>query len=35
VIGFENVAFFKLKESNEYASRVTDLLVSGEKVVGA
>ena len=35
MIDFKNGGFFKLKENNEYASRVTDLLVAGEKVVGA
>jgi hypothetical protein len=35
MIDFNNAAFFKLKESNEYASRVTPLLSPGEKVLAA
>lgn len=35
MIDFKNGAFFKLKENNEYASRVTDLLVAEEKIVGS
>jgi len=35
LIDFKNGALFKLKENNEYASRVTELLVDGEKVIGS
>ena len=35
MIDFKNASFFKLKESNEYAGRVADLLVTGENVVGS
>lgn len=35
MIDFNNGAFFKLKENNEYASRISALLVEREKVIGA
>jgi len=35
MIDFQNASFFKLKENNEYAGRVTDLLLPGEDVVGS
>jgi len=35
MIDFQNASFFKLKENNEYAGRVADLLLPGEDVVGA
>lgn len=35
MIDFKNGSFFKLKASNEYADKVTDLLIEGEKVIGA
>ena len=35
MIDFQNGSFFKLKENDEYASRVTDLLLPGEKIIGA
>jgi len=30
MIDFQNASFFKLKENNEYAGRVADLLLPGE-----
>jgi hypothetical protein len=35
MIDFKNGSFFKLKASNEYADKVTDLLIEGERVIGA
>jgi hypothetical protein len=35
MIDFQNASYFKLKENNEYASRVSELLVTGEDVVGS
>jgi hypothetical protein len=35
MIDFQNASYFNLKENNEYASRVSELLVPGEDVVGS
>jgi len=35
VIDFKNKAFFKLKLNDEYAGRVRDLLMDGEKVLAS
>lgn len=35
MIDFQNGSIFKLKENNDYATIVTDLLVPGERIVGA
>lgn len=35
MIDFENKGFFKLKQNNEYADRVSTLLVDGEEIVDA
>jgi hypothetical protein len=35
MIDFKNGTFFKLKESNEYASMVSELLIPGERVLNA
>ena len=35
MIDFSNKGFFKLKQNNEYAERVADLLLDGEEVVDA
>lgn len=35
LIDFQNGNFFKLKENQEYASRVSDLLIEGEHVIGS
>jgi hypothetical protein len=35
MIDFNNKGFFKLKQNNEYAERVSDLLLEGEQVIDA
>jgi hypothetical protein len=35
MIDFNNKGFFKLKQNNEYAERVTSLLLDGEEVIDA
>jgi hypothetical protein len=35
MIDFNNKGFFKLKQNNEYADRVTALLLDGEQVIDA
>ena len=35
MIDFENKGFFKLKQNNEYADKVSALLVEGEAIVDA
>jgi hypothetical protein len=35
MIDFNNKGFFKLKQNNEYAERVSDLLLDGEQVIDA
>ena len=35
MIDFDNKGFFKLKQNNEYAERVADLLLDGERVIDA
>jgi len=35
MIDFENKGFFKLKQNNEYADKVSALLVDGEEIVDA
>jgi hypothetical protein len=35
VIDFQNGSVFKLKHNNEYAQIVSDLLIPGERVIGA
>lgn len=35
LIDFKNGSLFKLKPNDEYASRVQDLLIEGEEVIGA
>lgn len=35
MIDFNNKGFFKLKQNEEYAQRVTDLLLDGEHVIDA
>ncbi|MPQ85041.1 PH domain-containing protein [Pseudomonas sp. MAFF 730085] len=35
MIDFNNKGFFKLKQNNEYAERVTALLLDGEEVIDA
>ncbi|MBM0169682.1 PH domain-containing protein [Altererythrobacter sp. C41] len=35
MIDFQNGSVFKLKQNNEYATRVGDLLLPGEKIIGA
>lgn len=35
MIYFQNATYFKLKEHDEYAGRVTDLLLPTEEVVGS
>ncbi|WP_374407411.1 PH domain-containing protein [Pelagerythrobacter sp.] len=35
MIDFQNGSVFKLKQNDEYAARVGDLLLPGEKIVGA
>jgi len=35
MIDFNNKGFFKLKQNNEYAERVTALLLDGEQVIDA
>ncbi len=35
MIDFKNGTFFKLKESNEYPSMVSELLIPGERVLNA
>ncbi|WP_158773373.1 PH domain-containing protein [Cobetia sp. L2A1] len=35
MIDFDNKGFFKLKQNNEYADRVSTLLLDGEKVIDA
>lgn len=35
MIDFKNGSLFKLKPSDEYAGKVSDLLIDGEKIIGA
>ena len=35
MIDFKNKGFFKLKQNNEYASKVTELLIENEKIIDA
>ena len=35
MIDFSNKLIFKLKQNDEYRSRVTDLLLEGEKILGS
>ncbi len=35
MIDFNNKGFFKLKQNDEYAERVSDLLLEGEQVIDA
>jgi Bacterial PH domain len=35
LIDFNNKPFFKMKENNEYASKVTSLLIDGESVISS
>jgi len=35
MIDFENKSVFKLKENFDYGSKVADLLIEGERIVGA
>ncbi|WP_425137062.1 PH domain-containing protein, partial [Enterococcus faecalis] len=35
MIDFNNKGFFKLKQNNEYAERVSALLLDGEEVIDA
>lgn len=35
MIDFQNGSVFKLKQNDEYAARVGDLLLPGEKIIGA
>lgn len=35
MIDFNNKGFFKLKQNDEYAERVNDLLIEGEQIISA